>query len=311
MGRWRSLRVSFAAMASPCHIEAHGRNERHLHAAITASIAEVHRIERKYSRYRNDSVVARLHENQGQWHKVDAETQALLNLADTLWQESDGRFDITSGVLRLAWDFRAAEPRPPSQARLDALRERVGWARVERRPGMVRLAPGTEIDFGGIGKEYATDRAAAVLVEHGVRHAIVNLGGDIFALGPPGLPERAGEPWWIEIENPRAVSKGTAIARVPLMSGAITTSGDYERYFEFEGKRYCHVLNPKTGWPVTHWQSVTVRAPSTSSAGAISTIAMLMENAALEWLRRQSDIDYLLVRHDGAIVASSGFGRPR
>jgi len=149
-----------------------------------------------------------------------------------------------------------------------------------------------ELDFGGFGKEYAVDRAAAILQEHEVQHALVNLGGDIHALGE-------GEPWQIAIERPRPNGEGP-LATISLSRGGLATSGDYERYFEQDGKRYCHILDPRTGWPVAHWQSVTVVAANTTAAGAMATVAMLKVDGD-EWLRQQG-AKFLAVNARGEVI---------
>jgi len=128
-----------------------------------------------------------------------------------------------------------------------------------------------QIDFGGIGKEYAADRAAGVLLEAGAAHGLVNLGGDVRVLGP--APD--GTPWRIAIQHPRG-APGTPVARMDVEAGALATSGDYERYFEVGGRRYSHLLDPLTGWPVDTWQSVSVVAPLAVAAGACASIAMLL-----------------------------------
>lgn len=299
MSRWRTLRFDFTAMASPCSLQIDGRDERAITRAAAEAMAEVKRIEHKYSRYRESSVVSRINRAAGQdWVEVDTETQGLLDFAAGLWTQSDGLFDVTSGVLRHAWDFKAG--RLPEPERLQALLACVGWPRVNRRGNQVRLQEGMELDLGGFGKEYAADRAALVLHQHGLRHALVNLGGDLNALGPRGLPELADQPWWIDIQHPRPDAGEAVLMRVPLRQGGLATSGDYERYFVHQGQRYCHVLNPRTGWPVSHWQSVSVRAANTTTAGALTTVAMLRAEAATEWLLGQG-VDHLLVRHDGQV----------
>jgi thiamine biosynthesis lipoprotein len=177
----------------------------------------------------------------------------------------------------------------------------VGWHKVQWQDRRIRLPEaGMELDFGGFGKEYAADRAASVLFQHGIRHALVNLGGDVQVLGPRGLPESQGQPWQVGVQHPRPTPSHDLVASLPLGRGALATSGDYERFFEVEGRRYCHILDPRSGWPVFHWQSVTVLAPNASTAGALSTIAMLMGEGALEWLNGQ-DSAYLAVRHDDEI----------
>jgi thiamine biosynthesis lipoprotein len=197
-------------------------------------------------------------------------------------------------VLRRAWDFRTAAM--PSQASIAALLPLVGWPQVEWDGRAVRLAqPGMELDFGGFGKEYAADRAAAALAERGVRHGFVNLGGDIRVIGP----QADGRPWCFGIRHPRE-PEGT-IASIELADGALATSGDYERWFEHEGRRYCHILDPHTGWPVQHWQSVSVVAPVCAAAGALTTVAMLMGEHALAFMRRQQ-VAFLAVDPRGRVI---------
>ncbi|MCF8154538.1 MAG: FAD:protein FMN transferase [Rhodoferax sp.] len=307
MKRWCALRFDFRAMASPCSIQMDGQDEHTMRQAATEAIGEVQRIEHKYSRYREDSIVSRINQSSttGGQVAVDGETTELLGFAHALWLMSDGLFDITSGVLRQAWDFRAA--RLPEPAKLQSTLEKVGWNKVERSGSTVRLTqPGMELDFGGFGKEYAADRAAAVLHRHGIAHALVNLGGDLHALGARALPELQDTAWQIEIQHPRpdtAIGK-SSLAVLALQQGGLATSGDYERFFIQNGKRYCHVLNPHTGWPVTHWQSVSVLAANTTTAGALTTIAMLKQTDALDWLSTQG-VRYLAVQHDGQVHSSS------
>lgn len=268
--------------------------------AAAEAIAEVRRIEQKFSRYIDGSIVSRINRSAGQEAvAVDAETGGLLDFAHALWQLSDGLFDITSGVLRRAWDFKTGKLPEPDV--LQTALTQIGWQHVQRHAGQVRLAlPGMELDFGGFGKEYAVDRAAAVVQSHGLSHALVNLGGDLHALGGRGLPEMKGAPWQVHIQHPRAGRDlaQAALAVLPLERGGLATSGDYERFFIHAGKRYCHVLNPHTGWPVSHWQSVSVLAANAAAAGALSTIAMLKGADAIAWLETQG-ARYLAVQNDG------------
>ncbi len=306
MSRWRTLRFDFSAMASPCSLQMDGRDEPVMRRAAAAAMAEVQRIEHKFSRYREASIISRINQSAGLAAiETDTETSSLLDFAQSLWSLSDGLFDITSGVLRHAWDFKNA--RLPEPATLQGLLVRVGWQQVERHGNQVRLKqPGMELDFGGFGKEYAADRAAAVLQSHGINHALVNLGGDLHALGERGLPELQGTPWQIEIQHPRPAPSPPSVplAQLPLARGGLATSGDYERFFIHDGQRYCHVLNPRTGWPVSHWQSVSVLAANTTTAGALSTIAMLKGPDAPAWLEAQG-VRYLAVQQDGQMLRSS------
>lgn len=284
--------VPFAAMASDCEVRLAAPAQDAAVRLAQAAIDEVRRIETAYSRYRPETVVSRINANAGgDWVDVDAETEALLDYAATLHAASGGLFDITSGVLRRAWDFRAA--RVPHQEQLTPLLALIGWDKVERTPGRVRLAlAGMELDFGGFGKEYAADRAAALLAAQGVRHGYVNLGGDLHVIGP----QPDGTPWQIGIQDPRNAQ--ALCASIPVQSGALATSGDYERYFECGGQRYCHVLDPRSGIPVSYWRSVSVLAPLAVAAGSYATIAMLRQQQGLAFLE-ESGLAYLAIDHQG------------
>lgn len=292
-------RFHFTAMASDCEVRIAGVSQAQAGEWARHAIAEVLRIEAKFSRYLPDSIVSRINASAGdakgfEGVEVDDETAQLLNFAHQLFMQSDGLFDITSGVLRRAWDFKAA--RLPAQTELDALLPKVGW-HITRWDGRRLVLPlaGMEIDFGGFGKEYAADRAAAVLASAGARHGLVNLGGDIHVIGP----QPDGKPWSIGIRHPR--SPEHTIASIAVARGGLATSGDYERFFEQDGKRYCHLLDPRTGWPVTHWQSMSIVAPVCVAAGAVSTIAMLKQAEAQEFLAAQQ-VAFLAIDADGAMT---------
>jgi thiamine biosynthesis lipoprotein len=286
--------VGFAAMGSRCEVRLAAADEDAARRLATYAIDEVRRIEHKYSRYRRDSVVGRINAGAGRYEiACDKETAALLDYADTLHAASDGRFDITSGVLRKAWDFRrGVVPEPEA---LQDLLPLVGWQQVERDQSKVFLPRhGMELDFGGFGKEYAADRAAEALAERGVTHAYVNLGGDMRFLGP--RPD--GGAWDIGIQDPRDMD--ATVASIPVSLGALATSGDYERFMEVGGRRYCHVLDPRSGMPVSHWRSVSVLAPLAITAGSCTTIAMLLEEDGIGFLER-SGMSYLAIDHQGHI----------
>jgi len=301
-----ALVVEFQAMASPCSLHFRKPDSPELRMAAEAAIAEVRRIEHKFSRYRADSVVSRINAAAGGAAvPIDPETAGLLDFAGQLWHLSGGLFDITSGVLRKAWDFR--QSKLPSEACLQALKTLVGWSHFTFDREQACLGqPGMEIDFGGFGKEYAVDRAAAVLVEHGITEALVNLGGDIHALAPSSSLEPAGTPWILDIQHPRPPKDQpqARIAQLRLVSGGLATSGDYERFLVHQGVRYCHVLDPRSGWPVRAYQSVSVVAATSTAAGALSTIAMLKGPEAQAWLEEQG-VSYLMVDAQGCLLSNA------
>jgi thiamine biosynthesis lipoprotein len=292
-----SYGIVFSAMACDCEVHVAAATEDAARTLARPAVDEVLRIQAKYSRYLPDSIVSRINAAAGgDAVEVDAETEALLHYADTLHAISDGLFDITSGILRRAWDFRAA--RMPAPDQLAALLPLVGWDKVALGDGRVRLArPGMELDFGGFGKEYAADRAASILQAAGVAHGYINLGGDLRVLGP--RPD--GAPWQMAIQDPR--DEAATVANMPLTQGALATSGDYERFFERDGRRYCHILDPRSGMPVSHWRSVSVLAPTATAAGSHTTIAMLKEKAGLAFLR-ESGLAFLAIDKDGRTFSS-------
>lgn len=258
------------------------------------AVAEVARIEAKYSRYRDDSVLSRINQAAGlSAITVDGETAALLDYADACHSQSGGLFDISSGVLRRVWNFN--QPRIPTQEEIAAVLTLIGWEKIQWQRPLIYLPAGMEIDFGGIGKEYAADRVASVCMEQGARHGFINLGGDIRVFGPH--PD--GSPWSIGIAHPRRTDR--VLASLAVSHGAVATSGDYERYFELDGRRYCHILDPRTGYPVAGLQAVTVVAPLCTVGGSLCTIAMLKGEVEGEEFLAAQALPWLAVNAKGRL----------
>ena len=270
----------FRAMGGPCRLRFGCADETLAAQAIAAAEAEVRRLEQKYSRYLPDSLTSAINAAAGAARAVpiDDETAAMLGFAHTLWEQSDGLFDLTAGILRRAWDFRSG--RLPAQSAIDRLLPLIGWQRVQWDASSIRLpAAGMEIDFGGCVKEYACDSVGALLARHGVERGLVDLAGDMAAVGEGSVRE----PWPVGIRHPRR--SGAAIATFSLAAGSLASSGDYERCVVVDGRRYGHILNPLTGWPVQGLAAVSIAAPQCLVAGGSATIAMLKpEKEALAWL---------------------------
>ena len=266
-------------MGTPCDIQLFAQTRSQAKRVADKAIADVNRLEALYSRYRSDSFLSAINRvaEAGGCITVDDETSGLLNYALTCYQQSEGLFDITSGILRKAWKFK--EDVLPDEAQIQALLEKVGWHKLNWNPPVLEFSiAGMEIDFGGIVKEYAVDRAASLCRAAGIQSGVVNLGGDIKIIGP--RPD--GEPWRIGIRHPRY--KSAVLDTLLLHEGALASSGDYERCIVVNGIRYGHVLNPKTGWPVRFLSAVTVVGEFCVVAGSASTIAMLKEGQGPAWL---------------------------
>jgi thiamine biosynthesis lipoprotein len=292
------LHFDFFAMGSPCALLLHGREQADGAQVADSVIAEVRRIERRYSRYSPESFLSQINRvaKAGGGIDVDSETADFIDHAFTAHARSDGLFDVTSGLLRRIWNDEIE--RLPCAAEIATLLSRIGLDKVSwRRARLTFLVSGMELDLGGVAKEYAADRAATLCRSRGVRHGLVDLGGDIAVVGPH--PDRS--PWRIGIRDP--MGGEVAIATLFVAAGGIATSGDYERYFEVEGRRYSHVLNPKTGWPVAGLPSVTVAADTCLSAGMTSTIAVLMGGAGPQWLSAEGAA-HLYVKEGGKLGGS-------
>ncbi|UCH40889.1 MAG: FAD:protein FMN transferase [Gammaproteobacteria bacterium] len=271
----------FSCMASPCEVLVECGKKADAGGLIELARAEALRIEHKFSRYRDDNIVFRI--NRGKEPvEVDDETARLLDFAQNCYDLSDGWFDITSGILRQAWKFGAGA-RVPSQPDIDRLLPLIGWDKVTWNRPYLTVPQGMEIDFGGIGKEYAVDSASRLLTGKTDHSFLVNLGGDCHASGP--LSD--GSAWMTGIEDPRR--PGDAAAVIRLTRGALATSGDVFKFILHKGKRYGHILNPHTGWPNTDSPlSVTVAAATCTEAGILSTLAMLQGRNAETFLERQA-----------------------
>ncbi len=277
------LVARFMAMASPCEVLLETRDDAAGERALLAAAQEATRIEHKYSRYRSDSVTNAVQQTSGTDVEVDEETSGLLDFAAQAHDVSGGRFDLTTGALRRCWTFDGRQVTPDVDAIRDALTH-VGWSRVQWRRPRLTLPAGMELDFGGIGKEYAVDRVAAIMTAHVAAPCLVNFGGDLFASGPRG----DGVPWSIGIEDPGAPTC-ILTQELALTRGGVATSGDARRFAMVEGRRLGHVLDPRTGWPVTGApRSVTVVAATCLEAGTLATIALLHGSGAREFLQAQA-----------------------
>jgi thiamine biosynthesis lipoprotein len=285
-----SYGLAFTAMASPCEVIIQSSDKR-LAAKLGDIIAtEVWRIEDKYSRYDQSSVCSAINNNAGHSVVIDEETYLLLNFAEQCYQLSDGLFDISSGVLREVWSFKGEKEEDsdnfPSVEQVNQKLAHVGWRKVHFDQKQVSLVKGMEIDFGGIGKEYAVDRAIILAKQVTSSPVLVNLGGDLAVT----CSRLNNEPWQVAIEHPDTDNNHTSLADmiVSLKSGALATSGDARRFLMNEGKRYSHILNAKTGWPINEApRSITVVAPQCIQAGILATLALLQGNQAEQFLEAQ------------------------
>lgn len=272
----------FEAMASPCTVLIDGDDRAAAAALVGIAANEARRVERKFSRYRTDNLIHAINHAAGRPVEVDEETAHLIDYGALCWEMSGGLFDLTSGVLRRVWTFDGGS-RVPEQKAIDEVLASVGWRQVTWKGRTLTMPAGMEIDLGGLGKEYAVDRAAGLLAANTESSFLVNFGGDVFA----GGLRRGDRTWGVGIDDPTRTGEA-ALYRLDVARAGLATSGDARRFVTWRGERLGHILNPKTGWPVAGApRSVTVAAPSCLEAGTLSTLAYLQGPGARAFLEEQ------------------------
>lgn len=267
-------RLSFKALGTNCEVQyaapGGAAQAEGFERAVTAWVAS---FEAKYSRFRPDSLLSRINAAAGrEWVTVDAEMEALFKLCDTLHFMTQGVLDPTALPLIRLWNYRAEDPRLPSDAEVESARRLVGWKKVQRAPGKVFLPePGMALDFGGFGKEYAVDMAAQIAVQHGITSALVDFGHDLKAVGQP--PDRPA--WHIGLEDPHR--PGSTAGSMAVIGKGVASSGDYIRRVVINGRRFGHIVDPRSGRPVANGcLQATVITGSCLQAGALSTTAFVL-----------------------------------
>ena len=268
-------------MASPCEVLIDSEEFDLAHEIVAYAVAEASRIERKFSRYLDDNLIYLINHSPDEFVELDDEADRLIKFAFQCYDLSEGLFDITSGTLQKIWRFDGKQP-VPTQQQVDEVLPFIGLDRLTHVNSRLKLPRGMQIDLGGIGKEYAVDRIAGLLRDRYKPGILINLGGDIAVTGM----RRGGEHWTVGIEDPNRHQQAASMLKIGR--GAIATSGDANRFIFHRGKRYGHILNPKTGWPVEDSpRSVTVGADTCTDAGIIATLAMLQGKHAENFLDQQ------------------------
>lgn len=265
--------LTFHALGTQCQITFQAASVAAASSFKTAAATWVHDFERRYSRFNPDSLISRINAAAGrEWIHVDTATESLFSLCDWFHWLTRGAFDPAILPLLDAWDYRNPAPRVPDANSVAAALRLSGWSAVRRKKGMVFLPEaGMGLDLGGIGKEYAVDCVIQMGRSRGIHNILVNFGNDLRVHGSP--PE--GGAWRIGLEDP--FDPGRCWDGVALQNRAVTTSGDYHRHFESGGRRYGHILDPRTGYPVDNGcKAVTVVAPTCTEAGILSTTAVIL-----------------------------------
>jgi thiamine biosynthesis lipoprotein len=299
-------RVEFRALGTACSIQFRHRDDRTALQFAADALGWLGAFEAKFSRFRETSLVSKINAAAGrEWVRTDAEMERMLDLAEGLHNLTDGILDASMLPLMRVWDWKKVHTVLPSDDEIAAARDRTGWRKVQRRPGAVFLPrEGMGLDFGGFGKEFAVDRLARLAVERGIRDVLIDLGRDIYALGGNGI-----HPFWhVGIEDAR--HPGICRGGLALSNRAVSASGDHARCFVHNGKRYGHILDPRTGWPVANGvRGVNVIAQSCMEAGVYSTaICILGCRDGIDFAGRARHVD-VLIQTDTGSHASRHFAR--
>jgi thiamine biosynthesis lipoprotein len=299
-------RVVDGIMGTRIAVELWAENRASGEAAIDAVIAEMQRVDEAMSTYKPTSELSLVNQRAaGAPVTIGNELFDLLTTSLQYSRDTDGAFDITYASVGYLYDFR--HRKRPDQASIDRALPGVDFRHVllDRKTHTVRFSqPGVRIDLGGIGKGHAVDRGITLLQGRGISRALVTAGGDSRIIG-----DRFGDPWVVGIRHPDR--KDEVIAKIPLEDAAMSTSGDYERYFDDNGVRYHHIIDPHTGRSASKVRSATIIGPTATRTDALSKTAFVLgPERALEIYNGLDDVDAILVTPDGRVLYTKGLEAP-
>jgi FAD:protein FMN transferase len=302
---WRSREE--AIMGTRIYVELWADDATKGEEAIDAVMAEMRRIDNLMSHYKPESQLSQINARAAQEPvQVDPELWDLIKLSTHYSEITEGAFDITYASVGHLYDY--PNHIRPTEEQIKAALPGINWRNMLLDPvhHTVKFErPGMRIDVGGIGKGYAVDRGIAILQARGFKHALVTAGGDSRIIG-----DRMGRPWLVGIRHPD--DKNKVITRIPLVDSAMSTSGDYERYFDEGGIRYHHIIDPRTGHSASKVRSATILAPTaTQTDGMSKTAFVLGPEKALEIINRMPEYDAIFVTPDGRILYSKGLAPPQ
>lgn len=284
-------------------------NESDCRQAMELAFGEIKRIDSLMNVYDEDSEISRINQAAGESAvAVSEDTFEVIDRAVEYADRTDGALDISVAPLMELWGFGSDKNQVPANGELKKRLSLVNYKNIimDKSRSTVKLeSPGMRIDVSGIAKGYAVDRAVQALKDAGVQSALVNAGGDIYAMSsPPGR-----DSWHIGIRNPR--NRADLLGIVKLRDRAVATSGDYENFFEVDGKRYCHIIDPETGWPVSGIMSVTIVASDTTGADALATAVFpLGAEGGMKMIEELEGVEGVIVtgkeEDDTKVLLSSG-----
>jgi thiamine biosynthesis lipoprotein len=285
-------------MGTQYHIKFYGLRPVPIHQTIESILEQIND---QMSTYRDDSEISRLNQNEAhQWVEVSPAVLEVSQLAAQVHKMTNGAFEPTVGRLVNLWGFgpQYVPNKIPDSETLKSTRERIGLEHIDMRtnpPYLRKLVSGIDLDFSGIAKGYAVDRVARQLESWGLTRYMVEIGGEVRV----GAPKPAGEPWMIGIESP-SNQRGQIVQALALQQQSLATSGDYRNYYEMDGKRYSHIIDPRTGYPIKHrTASVSVITKTCAEADALATGFMVLGAEKGLAIAEKYDIAVLFLVREG------------
>lgn len=286
-------------MGTVVEIQVKDKDEVKAHRAISSAFDEIKRIDNLFSSYNSESIVWEINHS-FEHPSLSEELVSLLVFSDSIWRLSNGSFDVSLGNLIELWGFSNQKPSVPNKKKIIESLASSGWKNVQlKNDNSISLVNKTNLDFGAVAKGYAVDRAIDLIKISGVSAALVNAGGEVKGFG---------NDWIVGIQHPR--NKNEMLGKLKLNDMSVATSGDYEQFFEVNGKRYHHILNPKTGMPANECQSVTVVCKENKLADALATAVFVMGiEDGLKLVNTLDNVEAMIIASDGKIKTSKGFNK--
>ena len=289
---------SFYTMGSAVELKLYSPSEELFHRVVDACVERTGEIDRLFSNYRDDSVLAEVNRKAGVGPvSVPGEFLRLVRTSIRYSELTDGAFDITVGSLFELWRAETGAGRLPARSRIRDALGCTGFRKIkidEVRSRVFLDGDCVRLDFGAVGKGYAVDEMVKIARKNGITRGLVNFGGNIYAMEPP-----AGRKFWdVRVRKPGSGSE--IISRLDLANRGVATSGDYERYFEHAGKRYSHIIDPRTGWPTEDVTSVVAVSKTATEADVFSTaVSVLGPRGAKALVRKDISLGFFVIGKDG------------
>jgi len=293
------IKRSRILLGTVVEIQVKSNVEQKAEDAINQAFAEVKRIDDLFTTYNQSSAVWKINHSSDSIISVEEEVYNLIVLCDSVTRLSEECFDVSLDNLIKFWGFDSGNPQVPDKDSINLILTQCGWKNVEIVGSNKIIKKNAALNFGAIAKGYAVDKAIEVIKHNGIKEALVNAGGEISVIG---------NDWVVGVQHPRKTNE--LINKIKLQNTSTATSGDYEQYFEVDGIRYHHILNPKSGYPAKGLQSVTIINKSNAFADALATAVFVMgKEKGIKLIEQLENTEAMLIDSDGKIFYSSGFER--